>query len=119
MSRKKIEAPTQTGELSDALAARFAESQLPPPKSARAAALGGERPKSPATRPAPAGMTRISLYVTSDAAEALEQAVARVLAVVPMAKKADALSALLAAGAGHSETVAADLKAQILAELDS
>jgi hypothetical protein len=125
-ARKKIEPPTQTGGLSDALAARFTESQLPAPKAqqtgsesaaSRPGARAGAR-RSAATRPAPEGMRRVTLYVTSEAAEALEAAAAEVLAAVPIVKKADVLSALLLAATDHAGTVATELKAQVLRELD-
>lgn len=69
-------------------------------------------------RPDPEGMRRISLYVTADAADALDQAATSVLAAlggdVP---RHVALSALLEAGARQAPEVAQQLVQQRTAEL--
>lgn len=69
-------------------------------------------------RPDPEGMRRLSLYVTVEAAAALEAAADQILATLGEGTPRHvALSALLQAGAAQAEAVAADLARRRAAEL--
>lgn len=70
------------------------------------------------TRPDPAGMKRTSIYVTKDAANALEQAADQILdALGRDLPRHVALSALLEAGARQAPAIATELAQQRAAEL--
>lgn len=71
------------------------------------------------TRPDPEGKRRISLYVTAEAADALDAAVDRVLATLGSTEvpRHVALSALLHRAAEHADQIAAELGQQRAAEL--
>lgn len=72
------------------------------------------------TRPDPAGMRRTSLYITKEAADALETAADQVLAILGGdTPRHVALSALLMAGVGQAQTVARQLAEQQAAELST
>jgi hypothetical protein len=84
--------------------------------AARADAARGREGKS--ARSDPPGMRRTSLYVTAEAADALEAAADQVLATLGGdTPRHIALSALLLAGAEQVETVARHLAQQQAAEL--
>lgn len=71
-----------------------------------------------AARADPPGMRRTSLYVASDAAEALEKAADRIMAVLgDGTPRHVALSALLLAGASQADAVTQELARQRAAEL--
>ena len=110
---RKKPAPPNVADVDDVLARRFESLQVP---KSEQPAVEEKRPAT-STRPAPEGMRRVTLYVTAEAADALETAADQVQAAVSLAKKADALSGLLLAAAGHTDQVAADLRARILREL--
>lgn len=75
---------------------------------------GGRKPAS--TRPDPEGMRRVSLYVTKEAAAALEEAAEKVVAALGgEIRRHVALSALLTAAAEQTPAVTQDL-IQIRAE---
>lgn len=70
------------------------------------------------TRPDPAGMRRTSVYITKEAAEALEKAADRIIARLGGdLPRHVALSALLLAGAGQADHVAHQLAEKRAAEL--
>jgi hypothetical protein len=75
-------------------------------------------PRSTGTRPDPEGMRRASIYVSEEAAEALEAAADRILALLGKETPRHlALSALLLAGAEQADAVAQQLAQRRAAEL--
>ncbi|WP_189172302.1 hypothetical protein [Pilimelia anulata] len=88
-----------------------APAEPPPYPGVRGYGRGGRSKKpSPSTRPAPAGMSRTSYYITAEAQAAMDTAVDQVLATLgDDVPKHVALSALIAAGAAQAEQVAAAL----------
>ncbi|MGY1948932.1 hypothetical protein [Nocardia asiatica] len=74
--------------------------------------------KGGGTRPDPDGMRRASIYVTSEAAKALEAAADKIVALLgDGTPRHVALSALLLAGADQVDAVAQELARQRAAEL--
>jgi hypothetical protein len=84
-----------------------------PKATARAAAT-----KKTTTRPAPAGMTRVTLYMPKAAADALNEATERVQAV-GRATKAEALAEIILAGVEQADVVIEDMRERLRRELDS
>lgn len=100
------------------LPAASAETPIPAPYPG-VRGYGQVQDRKTARRGDPPGMTRASYYISRDAAEALDQAVHRVLAAlggdVP---KHVVLSALLEAGAAQAHRVTARLAERRAAELE-
>lgn len=119
--RKRVEPPTQTSALAD----RFSDPALPAPKAARPpgdapAPVSAEAKKpAPVTRPAPAGMARVTLYVTAEAAAALESSAGRVQRSGGRVTKAEALSELLLAAVGQEDVVIETIRRRLREELDA
>jgi hypothetical protein len=76
------------------------------------------KPGKKGSRPDPEGMRRVSYYISTDAAAAMDAAVAEVVAALGGdLPKHVALSALIAAGAAQAPAVAKTLTEQATAEL--
>ncbi|MEV6073425.1 hypothetical protein AB0L82_43345 [Nocardia sp. NPDC052001] len=95
----------------------------PPPAPAHTPVReGGEpvRAGKGGTRPDPVGMRRTSLYITAEAAEALERAADRIVEILgDGTPRHQALSALLLAGVSQADAVTQDLARQRAAELQA
>lgn len=114
MSRGKPLPPVASDPVTTLLASRFDDphNQSPPPASAPPVA---SRPK---TRREPAGMTRQTIYVPQDTADALNSAAARVQAATGgRVSKHEALSAIIAAGVERADAAVAQLRAALLRDL--
>jgi hypothetical protein len=110
--KKKIEPPD-----TDVLSQRFAQASppldLPVPKAAARAPA-----KKTTTRPAPPGMTRVSLYLPQAAANALNEVTERVQAVGRVTK-AEALAGIIFAGVDQADSVSAEMRERLRRELDT
>lgn len=123
-SRKELPAPDLTGTDPDAVLRSRIDLNVPvgtpsttPAHTQVGAGKGGVR-AGKGTRPDPAGMRRASIYVTREAADALDRAADRIVQVLgDGTPRHVALSALLLAGAGQVDAVAQELARQRAAEL--
>jgi len=76
------------------------------------------RPQASRTRPEPEGMTRKTLYMSLDAAAALESAIAQIQrATGGTVSKHAALAALIAAGVAQTDAVTQALREEVLQSL--
>lgn len=114
MSRGKPLPPVASDPVTTLLASRFdsPSNQTPPPVDAPTATSRLRR------RREPAGMTRQTLYLPQDTADALNSAAARVQAATGgRVSKHEALSAIIAAGVERADTAIAQLRAALLRDL--
>ncbi|MFI5501148.1 hypothetical protein ACIA5E_18985 [Nocardia asteroides] len=124
--RKELPAPDLTGTDPDAVLRSRIDLSVPigapsttPAHTQVRTGKGGVR-AGKGTRPDPAGMRRASIYVTREAAEALDRAADHIVELLgDGTPRHVALSALLTAGAGQVDVVAQELARRRAEELSA